>query len=200
MSVAPEFQQVSHDLFFWQAYDPSVKVDLSSCAIRTNEGLVLIDPIPLARQALSELREIAAPAAIILTNGNHTRDAASYRDRFSIPILAHADAVPELGISIDREVNDGDVIHGDLTIVTTPGAGPGEIAVHSGRNSLHLGDAVIHMESTGLALLPEKYCTDAKRLGRELEKLLRFEFTVLTFAHGLPITVQAKPRFAQLLA
>ena len=97
MPRADEFQQVTDGLFFWQAYDPAVKVELSCCARRTARGLVFIDPIPLAREALAELCDIAVPATIILTNGNHARAAAEYRTRFSIPIFAHAGAVADAG-------------------------------------------------------------------------------------------------------
>ena len=72
---AEEFQQVIDGLYFWQAYDSAVKVELSCCARLTPRGLVFIDPIPLAREALAELCAVAAPAAIILTNGNHARAA-----------------------------------------------------------------------------------------------------------------------------
>ena len=199
MPRADEFQQVTDGLYFWQAYDPAVKVDLSSCARRTARGLVFIDPIPLARAALAELCEVAAPAAIILTNGNHARAAAEYRKRFSIPILAHAAAGAELGISVDQEIADGETVLDEITVTALPGAAPGEIALHTG-GALHVGDALIHLAPHGFALLPEKYCADAKEMRASLGKLLRFPFEVLTFAHGLPLVFHARQRPVQLLA
>ena len=199
MPRAHEFQQVTDGLYFWQAYDPAVKVDLSCCARRTARGLVFIDPIPLARAALAELCEVAPPAAIILTNGNHARAAAEYRQRFSIPILAHAAAVAELGIPVDQEIADGETVLDEFTVIALPGAAPGEIALHTG-GTLHVGDALIHLAPHGFAFLPEKYCADAKEMRASLGKLLRFPFEVLTFAHGLPLVFQARQRLAQLLA
>ena len=199
MPRADEFQQVTDGLYFWQAYDPAVKVDLSCCARRTARGLVFIDPIPLAREALAELCEVAAPAAIILTNGNHARAAAEYRKRFSIPIFAHTAAVAELGIPIDQEIADGETVLDEITVTALPGAAPGEIALHAG-GVLHVGDALIHLAPHGFAPLPEKYCADAKEMRASLGKLLRFPFEVLTFAHGLPLVFQARQRLAQLLA
>jgi len=199
MPRADEFQQVTDGLFFWQAYDPAVKVELSCCARRTARGLIFIDPIPLAAAALAELCALAAPAAIILTNGNHARAAAEYRQRFSIPILAHVAAVAGLGLAVDQEVADGETVLDEFTVSALPGAGPGEIALHAG-GALHVGDALIHLAPHGLALLPEKYCTDARELRASLGKLLRFPFEVLTFAHGLPLVAQARPRLVALLA
>ena len=86
-----------------------------------------------------------------------------------------------------------------FTIITLPGAAPGEIALHAG-NVLHVGDALIHLPPYGFAPLPEKYCADAQELRASLGKLLRFPFEVLTFAHGLPLVSQARQRLATLLA
>ena len=199
MPRADEFQQVTDGLYFWQAYDPAVKVELSCCARRTTRGLVFIDPIPLVGEALAELCDIAAPAAIIVTNGNHARAAAEYRARFSIPILAHASAVSELGIPVDQEIADGETALDEFTVIALPGAAPGEIALHAD-GALHVGDALIHLAPLGFAPLPEKYCTDAKQMRASLGKLLRFPFEVLTFAHGLPLVSQARQRLAEILA
>ncbi len=199
MPRADEFQQVTDDLFFWQAYDPAVKVDLSCCARRTAHGLVFIDPIPLTSGALEELCAAESPAAIILTNGNHARAAADYRRRFSIPILAHAGAIAELGLAVDQEIADGETVLGTFAVLTLPGAAPGEIALHAA-GAMHVGDALIHLPPHGFTLLPEKYCADAKEMRRALGKLLRFPFEVLTFAHGLPLVAQARQRLADLLA
>ena len=196
---AEEFQTVRHDLFFWQAYEPAVKCDLSSCARRFGNDLVFIDPIPLSKAALAELIADATPSAIILSNANHARAAAEFRDRFSIPILAHAAAAAELGLAIDRPLADGDIALGHLAVIEIAGAPAGEIALHA-EGIAHVGDALIHLEPMGFSLLPEKYCADAREMRRALGKLLRFDFELLTFAHGLPLVSQARRRLENLLA
>jgi hypothetical protein len=199
MARAEEVQQVRPGLYFWQAYEPAVKVDLSCCARRTGRGLVFIDPIPLAKAALEELLSIETPAGIVLTGGNHARAAEEYRERFSIPIHAHAGAVEELGLAVDHIVVEGDMVMDELTVITLPGSTPGEFALHGGE-TCHVGDALIHLAPMGFSLLPDKYCDSPKELRRSVEKLLRFPFELLTFAHGLPIVARARQRLAQLLA
>lgn len=196
---AEEFHTVRENLFFWQAYEPAVKCDLSCCARRIGGRLLFIDPIPLAEPALAELIASAPPAAIVLTNGNHARAAAAFRDRFSIPIFAHAAAAPELGLQIDAPLAEGTPVLDALTVVALPGAVAGEIALHGG-DVLHVGDALIHLDPTGFAVLPARYCTDARALRGSLGKLLPFEFELLTFAHGLPLISGARRRLAHLLA
>jgi len=196
MACAEEFQTVREDLFFWQAYDASVKVDLSCCARQTSRGLVFIDPIRLADEALDELTARRRPAAIVLTNGNHERAARDFRERFQIPIYAHRDALAGLG---EVDLREGEALMDELAVVELPGASPGEIALH-GAGVLHVGDALIHLPPAGLGILPDKYCSDPKQLRHSLGKLLSFPFDALTFAHGLPLVTQARERLSQLLA
>ncbi len=196
---AEEFQIVSPPLAVWQAYEPAVKCDLSCCARRFGEDLVFIDPIPLAKAALAELTADATPIGIVLTNGNHARAAAEFRERFSIPILAHAAAGAELGLTIDQTLAEGDTALGHFTVVEIAGAAPGEIALHA-EGIAHAGDALIHLDPMGFTTLPDKYCADAREMRRALGKLLRFDFELLTFAHGLPLVSHARRRLEQLLA
>jgi hypothetical protein len=199
MKPAAEFQQIGR-VFFWEAYDPAVKTDLSSCAILAPAGLIFVDPIALEKEALAELGELAPAAAIVLTNGNHARSAADFREHFQVPVCAHAEAIAGLELAVDRELAEGDAVAGDARVVALPGAGAGEIALVSAGGGLHFGDALIHLEPYGLSILPEKYCLDAPVLRNSLRKLLRFPCDVLTFAHGLPLVTQAQQRLAQLLS
>jgi len=199
MPPAEEFQSIRDDLFFWQAYDRSVKSDLSCCARRFGSRLIFIDPIPLAEPALEELLAIASPAAIIITSGNHARAADTFRKRFSIPILAHTSAATDSGLIIDQPLEDGAKAAEELTVIEIPGAAHGEIALHAG-DVAHVGDALIHVESFGFALLPDKYCADPAVMRRSLGKLLRFDFELLTFAHGLPLVAHARRQLEHLLA
>ncbi len=199
MKPVDDWQQVRDGLYFWQGYDPSVKVDLSCCALRVGEKLVLVDPIPLARQPLKLLKSEGEPTAIVLTNGNHARASAGYKEQFAIPIYAHVEARGE--VAADHWLEDGATLFDELAVIHIPGAAPGEIAIHSPAHGgiVMVGDALINLEPLGFTFLPDKYCTDAKRMKQSLQKLLQFEFEVLTFAHGLPIASNAKRRLEQLL-
>ena len=198
MPVALDFQQVTPSLFEWQAYDPAVKCDLSSCAIETADGLIFVDPIELAEPALARLLLGRKPHAIVLTNGNHSRAAEKFRARLGVKIFASADA-DGLGITPDATLADGHRAPGNMRAITLPGAGPGEIAL-VGHGIACLGDALIHLPPDGLRMLPDKYCADPAQLRRSLRKLLSCDFQVLTFAHGAPLTDSAHQKLEHLLA
>jgi glyoxylase-like metal-dependent hydrolase (beta-lactamase superfamily II) len=177
----------------------TVKCDLSSTALKTPDGLVLVDPIALAASALDALAGEATPAAVILTNGNHARNASAFRKEFGVPILAGAAAVAALEIQVDCLLADGELAPGGLRIIEIPGAAPGEIAL-VGCGVVCIGDALIHLPPHGLRLLPEKYCGDAAALPDSLRKLLSCEFDVMTFAHGAPLVGRARQSLEMLLS
>jgi glyoxylase-like metal-dependent hydrolase (beta-lactamase superfamily II) len=198
MIRADEIHRVSSALFVWQAYEPAVKCDLTSAALKIDDRLVLIDPIPLTSGALEELLAEGMPSLIVCTNANHARGAGEFRKRSGAMIVAHRDAAAGLEVNPDAWIESETRLMDAIEVLAVPGASPGEIALQFG-NIVCLGDAVIHLPDHGFALLPDKYCSDAKLLRHSLRNLLRWEFTVLTFAHGLPLTTQARGCLASLL-
>jgi len=200
MATADEIQQVLPELWVWQAYETAAKCDLSSTLLRVEGRLLLIDPIRLQPDALAELASLGTPELIILTNANHARAAAWFKERFGIPIAADAEATADLEVAPDQILQEGAILPGGVQVLRLPGAVAGEIALHSPNGVLCIGDALIHLEPLGFSLLPDKYCADPKRLRDSLRKLLPHPVRVLTFAHGVPIVERAQARLAALLA
>lgn len=199
MASARQIQWVGSDVAVWSAYEPAVKCDLSCTALITSEGMVFIDPIDLAESELATLTSIARPFAILITNGNHSRSAASLRERFGVRIFAPSAARHALDIDADVLFNPDVSPLAGIDTISIPSAGPGEVAYRHG-DTLVIGDALIHLEATGFALLPEKYCADAAKLPGELRKLLTSLFKTMTFAHGAPLTDNPRQLLKNLLA
>ena len=198
MKPIPEYSTVRSGVFAWQGYEPAVKCDCSSSALVTAAGLIFIDPIPLAEEAMKELvvESESAPAAVVLTSGNHQRESIALSKRFGIPIFAPEDAGEE--IIADQLFVSGDPVAGMESFRLT-GFGPGETAyIYEG--ILIFGDALINLEPEGLRLLPEKYRKDKKEALRSLSALKEFDPQALLFAHGHPIVQRAGSRLAACLA
>jgi glyoxylase-like metal-dependent hydrolase (beta-lactamase superfamily II) len=197
MKPVPEYYTVRPGLFHWQGYEPAVKCDCSSTAIVTSAGLIFIDPIPLIEGALTELggESFSAPAAVVLTSGNHQRESLALAKRFGIPIFAPEDAGDD--IVADQRFRSGDPVAG-MKSIALPGFGPGETAfIYEG--ALIFGDALINLEPEGLRPLPEKYREDKKQSLRSLADLKNLKPQALLFAHGNPIVKDASGSLATLL-
>ena len=198
MQPVAEYSMVRMGLFHWQGYEPAVKCDCSSTAIVTSSGLIFIDPIPLDEEALKEMvaESFSAPAAVVLTSGNHQRESLDLAKRLGIPLFAPEDAGED--IIADQRFRSGDSVAG-MELIALPGFGPGETAfLHEG--TLIFGDALINLEPEGLRLLPEKYREDKKRSLRSLVALEELKPEVLLFAHGHPIIQSASSRLLGCLA
>ncbi len=188
---ASELTQVPPNYAIWQMYDLAAKAELFSTAVRTDAGVVIVDPIPLARDARAALGNIAAA---LVTNANHARAAADFTDSILVPTELIRD-FPNA-----RQLTNGMCSHG-LTAIAIRGAAPGEFAFHDPRDggTLIVGDALINFEPHGFSLLPAKYCVDRKQMIRSLQSLLGLDFARAVFAHGTPILTRACDRLAALL-
>jgi glyoxylase-like metal-dependent hydrolase (beta-lactamase superfamily II) len=197
---ADEFQALSDNLYCWSVYEPSLKCDLGSTALKLGAGLVVIDPAPLAEAAWKELLAIAPLRAILLTNGNHVRAADALRRLHRVPVVTAPLTRRDITeIKPEVVLLENERLYG-ISAIPIPGATPGETAFHSDTGVMIVGDAVINTSTErGLELLPDKYCADAGQNRESLRKLLNYDFHTLTLAHGLPVTTLAKEKLRALL-
>ena len=201
MTAAHELQQVNSRLWLWQAYEPQVKSDLFSSALLDADGLTLIDPIPLTPSALTELTDKARIARILVTNSNHLRAAVDFSVDFGVPIFSDAQISEKIAGADSMLIDKSKPIASSITPLAIDGAAPGETAFHfeGDGGTIAFGDALLHLEPYGFALLPAKYCSDHKAMRRSLRQLLDWPFERLLFAHGMPILSGARVRMEALL-
>lgn len=197
---ADEFQTLSDGVYHWSVYEPSVKCEIGCAALKLGNGLVVIDPVPLADPAWHELLAVAPLRAILLTNGNHVRDAVALRGKHHVPVAVAPETRRDITeLKPDILLLPNEMLYG-LSAIAIPGATPGETAFYAAGNVLVLGDAVINTDSEkGLEFLPDKYCTDAQQNRDSLRQLLTLDFHTLIVAHGAPVTTKAKEKLSALL-
>ena len=196
-----DFDRIALNIAIWHGYDPAVKAELYSTCLETFGGTYLIDPIPLASEALRELIGSNCVAGIIITNSNHHRASAKFAEKFSAPLFGRTEAFPNKAARELKKVSDGDEISEELRAIGIEGAGDGEIALHFAPDggTFIIGDALINFEPYGLTFLPAKYCSNQKQMRRSLRKLLDYKAERMLFAHGLPILSAASERLRGLL-
>jgi glyoxylase-like metal-dependent hydrolase (beta-lactamase superfamily II) len=201
MPQASDLLRLSDSLWLWQVYDPAVKSDLFSSAVKTDARLFLIDPIPLAPSCLEEMAVPIGVASVLVTNLNHLRAAAAFARQFDAPIFAAGSVVGEFSVASARTISNGEKIGPGVSAIAIDGAATGENAFHfaNDNGTMVVGDALINFEPYGFTLLPPKYCSDQKTMRRSLRRLLDWPFERLLFAHGTPILTAARERLEMLL-
>jgi hypothetical protein len=202
MIAAPDLSRLTDSLWLWQAYDPAVKSDLFSSAAQIGDRLLVIDPIPLTTPALEELTLNGGVAGVLVTNLNHPRAATAFARQFDAPIFAAEPVIGEFGGARTVVLAAGQRIAPGVAAIAIAGAAAGEMAFHFAADdgAIVIGDALIHLEPYGFALLPPKYCSSQKEMRRSLRQLLDCPFERLLFAHGTPILSSARSRLEALLA
>ncbi len=201
MPSAPDLLRLAPSLWIWQAFDPAVKSDLFSSAVKTDDGLFLIDPIPLPAALLEEMTAGADVRAVLVTNGNHPRAAANFARQFGKPILAAAEVLGEFESGAREAIPPEGRIAAGVTAISIEGAAAGELAFHFADDggTIVIGDALINFEPYGFTFLPPKYCADQRAMRRSLRQLLDWPCQRLLFAHGAPIVSDARGRLETLL-
>lgn len=200
MTKAPELHRLSPQLAVWHAYDPSVKTELFSTALVRNERLLLVDPIPLADDAVAQLMGTALPAGIVVTNANHLRASEDLAAQFQIPVLSDPASFPGQKPARFAPISELSSLAPDFSVLNIEGGVEGEIALHCPDDTLILGDALINAEPYGFTFLPAKYCSNHKAMQKSLRQLLDLKVEKILFAHGIPITANAQTRLASLFS
>jgi hypothetical protein len=199
MPRASEIEPVTQGISLWRFYDSLVKAELFSTALENHSGTYLIDPIPLAADALADLAGTKI-VGIIVTNENHERATAQFAAKFKVPVYVDAGIASLMKIPGIVPIGDDSFPAGPKA-VGIEGAPAGETALHwaAGDGTMVVGDALINFEPSGFALLPAKYCSNFKLMRRSLLKLLDYPFERMLFAHGMPILSHARERLELLL-
>jgi len=201
-AVAPagKVAHVSASLASWSVHEPAIRTDVTATAALTADGWWIVDPVPIRSATLKRLLGDRMVIGILLTNENHERSAHALAGSLRVQVHAHEATRGRMEREPDHFFRDGTTLRGGLRVVHLPGASKGESAfVDDGNRAILVGDSLINLKETGFTFLPDKYCENPSQMKKSLGRLLDFEFSVLTFAHGPPLASKAKQRLQELL-
>ena len=140
-------------------------------------------------------------SGVWLTNRNHSRAAAAFRDRYGLTVWAHEADADRLEAGADRTVARRTTIAGDIEIVPVPGKSPGEIAFHLPRSgALIVGDLVIGVPAGELSTYPGEVIDDRAELPRSAARLLDYDFDALLLCDGEPLPFGGKDKLREFVA
>ncbi|OJH41370.1 MBL fold metallo-hydrolase [Cystobacter ferrugineus] len=194
-------EQVVPGIHRWSVEDDRIGgVHSEAYAVVSEDGAVtLIDPLPIAPDALSALGRVEA---IVLTAGNHQRAAWSLRKTFGAPVWAPLDA-HGLEDSPDATYTNGDNLPGGLMAYHTPG--PAEVMFtlwkERPRSVVFLSDLLTHDEEGTPRFVDSQYQDDPARTRVSVRRILEhLPVEVVCFAHGRPILEDGAAALRQALS
>ena len=197
-AVATHIEEVVPGVWHWRIEDERIGGFTSAAhAVSAGDGAVLIDPLPLTREALASLGPVAA---ICVTAGVHQRSAWRYRRELGAEVWMPA-LSKEIDEEPDRRYGDGDVLPGGLRAVFTPGAGTTQHSLLLDEPSvLFTPDLLVRAPGAALELTPAEFVHDPGEQRRTVEQLLELDFDVLFTSHGAPVTDDPKGAIRAVLS
>ena len=196
--TAKPLGEVFPRVYRWMMHDDRIDAQSDSYAVVDDGHVVLIDPLPMAKQDLGQL---GAVHSIVLTASCHERSAWRYRREFKIPVYAPAGAV-DFEKDPDFWYDQGDHLAGNLIAIHSPGPTEAYYSLYLERDGgvVFCADLLTNYSGQGLAFVPDEYQDDPPRIRESVRHLLSLEFTTLCPNHGDPITSGAKEAIRDALA
>ena len=195
-ATAVAVEPVVPGIWRWGVRDDRIAFRSDAYAVGAQGEAVLIDPLPLAEEALDSLGPVRA---ICLTAGNHQRAAWRLREALGVPVLVPREAHGLEG-EPDAEYAPGDALPGGLRALD--GAGPAFVHCAlwlESRRALFLGDLLCREADEGLAFVPSKHQDDPAGSRQSVGRLLELPVEVVCPSHGLPVTERGAEAMAEAL-
>ena len=181
------------DLFGWSVFDESRNIDFHGLVWVRAGGNVIVDPVPMSAHDEAHLGELGGAATIVVTNSDHTRDAAALAEKFGAKILGPRGERDGFPIRCDGWLGQDDTVAPGLVVHEVAGSKtPGELALVLEGTTLITGDLVRAHEGGRLRLLPDAKLTDgdaARASARRLAALPDIDAVIVgdgwpVFRHG----------------
>ena len=186
----------------WSWFSEEKQINFNGHLLDIGEHRILVDPPPLSDPDLTQLTNAGQVDYILLTNRDHARESATYKDALNTRVyVPHLDA-PEMSVIPDKTFVDGELLPGGIWIVQlSDQKSPGESALflQQGRGILIVGDALLGKPEGSVSMLPAEKYVDPAKAREGLRRLLKYNFDSLLVGDGISILVGAKAVVAQAL-
>lgn len=196
--VATAVEEVVPGLWHWHVWDDRIDAESHAHAVSDGEGRVLIDPLPLAPEALRALEPVTA---ICLTAACHQRSAWRYRRACAARVYA-PDATRKMDEEPDVRYRADELLPGGLRAIHTPGPEEAHYAFWRERSPalVFCPDLVMRAGEGEPEFVPPQYHENPDATHESLRRLLTLPFEVFCMDHGAPLSANCADRLRKLLA
>jgi hypothetical protein len=190
------------DLFGWSRFDESRNLDFHSVLWVRPGGNVAVDPLPLSEHDAKHLEALGGAALVIVTNSDHTRDAAAFAARTGAEIAGPRAERETFPIRCSRWLGDGDAPVPGVHVLELAGSKtPGELALLLDGSTLVTGDLVRAHRGGGLDRLPDAKLADRSAALGSIERLAALEgVDAVLPGDGWPVFRDGRRALAELVA
>ncbi len=173
----------------WSVYSDEKDMFFNGHAVRTPEGVLIMDPPSGDERIFSLLLEFGSPIAVLLLTHDHERASNAFRQRFGLPIAVNALDAPMLSILPEKKLPEGYHFPGGWEVIhLRHQKSPGESALYNRITKvLILGDALIGKPAGQLNMLPDEKYLDPKKALEGLHPLQLLDVDVILPGDGEPI-------------
>ena len=184
-------REVFPGVFHWTAIHPNLNTRVSSYYVEP--AGVLIDPM-FPDGGVDAFLGRARPQQVLLTSGNHTRDAARFAEVFACTIVVSKEGAERVGGEFETELySESEDVAPGVRPIHIGVLSPDEYAFHIdvGEGAISVADGVTRYGDV-LGFFPDDLLGDNPQqikegLKQQFSTLLDRRFEHLLFAHGDPI-------------
>jgi glyoxylase-like metal-dependent hydrolase (beta-lactamase superfamily II) len=188
-------QEIISGVHIWSEFSEKKGFAFNGYAVTTERGTVVVDPPDPGESGWALLDTLAPFEAVVVTNRNHSRSAAAFRDRYDIPVRIHRADADQAKVDADETLMGNESIGDDVRLVNVPGKSPGEMAFHlPEQQALIVGDLVIGVPPGVLSTYPDEAIDDRRMLMQSAKNLLELEFDALLLCDGDPLPRRGKEK------
>jgi hypothetical protein len=203
-------REVLPGVFHWTARHPKIHAFVSSYWLE--EDGVAVDPLVPPEEGLEWFAaRTRPPAAVLLSNRHHYRDAGRFAERFGCAARCNAAGLHQFthGERVEGFA-PGDLLPGGVVAVEVGAICPDETALHiPAKRAVVLADGVVsggpHGAEAELGFVPDSLMDDPAATKRGLlaayqRMLAALEFDHLLLAHGGPLIDDGRALLEDLIA
>jgi hypothetical protein len=187
----------------WSWFSEEKQLNFNGHLLSVGEHRILVDPPPMNDHDLAVAKQEGAPDYIVLTNRDHEREAAYFRQTFNCQVMAPEMDAKDMTLTVDKTFKDGELLPGGIWVIQlSHQKSPGESALflQQGLGVLIVGDGVIGHPAGSLRLLPPEKYSNIAQAREGLRRLLKYNFDSLLVGDGTSILTGAKPILERILA
>ena len=124
-------KQVLPRIWEWEWFSDEKQLNFNGHLLDVGEHRIMVDPPLLTSTDIAQIRQGEPIDYIVLTNRDHEREAASYKNEFHCQLLVPERDAPEMSVEAHKTFKDGELLPGGIWIVQLADQkSPGESALY----------------------------------------------------------------------